>query len=365
MNPLVFKQVGKSTYLNDPLDVEPIQIPIGERWSLSVNKSVLNCGDKPYIIKCDSPLPDCQTEHLVTKDACVISIDNDETAYISITVTDKDKISPFMLYYQEIVEDEIELVEIFEFDGGDISELAMTANSFNVGINITNYGAILYFREDYLGKTATISETNDVYLLNEKFCRNYSNKVGVTMCFREYGCYRLAFYKKLADGTLKLSSISGSISVISFKPHNTKIIEYYDEGLYHRHRVLMTYDSPQFLVEEEETILSTGKLNLSNTIIRSQTPFRAGLYDQDQHLELLRILKKGVKLDKEKIKLRGGYNIQDETVSRKYMALGNLDLVDRDIININNCSTSCTDGSSVTYVINEEKERYNEIVEVI
>lgn len=368
MKLLKFKQIGLSKDINDPLDLGSIQLPKGEYWAVSVDKSIINCKDKLYAIKCDTKQPmdsdtPCQKEHVITKQSCVNSISNDEKSYISLTIVDKAVISPFTLYYDEIIDDTVEQVDIFEFDGGDIDDLSAVAIDFDLGVEITPYGIILYFNQEYVGKIASITKVTDVYLLNSTFCRNYSPTVTVGMCFNSVGCYRLAFYRTQSDGNLKLTAISSTINVLSYKPKNTKLIEYYDSanGLYNRHRVDMTYDTPDFVIEEDETILSSGKLSSSNVIIRNESTFRAGLYDRNSHLELIRVLKGGAKIDGEAVLMRGGYSIDGISMNQTYMGFGNLSLIDRDIINLNLCNTGCESGSTIRYQINEE-ERVRKVI---
>jgi hypothetical protein len=366
---LQFKQVGLSKDLNDPLELGSVEIPKGEHWSVSVDKSVIGCNDKLYAIQCGVKLPllsatPCQQEHIITRRSCVNSISNDETSYISLTIVDKSTISAFTIYYQDVVDEVTENIDIFEFDGGDIDDLSATAFGFNLGVEITAYGIILFFNQEYVGKTASITTLTDVYLLNNAFSRNYSPTVTVGMSFSSIGCYRLAFYKKQTNGELKLSAISGTIKVLSFKPKNTKIIEYYENGLYSRHRVDMVYDAPDFVIEEDEKVLSSGKLSNSNVIIRNQATFRAGLYNQSNHLELIKVLKSGAKVDGENVLMRGGYNIIGETMNQEYMGSGSLSLIDKDVINLNSCGTDISQGSTVRYQINEE-ERERKVITTI
>jgi len=90
------KQMGFSSDINDPKDLTPINIPIGELWSLSVPKTALGCDKlKVMTIKNTSTVidEDCECEieiNTVMSKSCLYHIPNDNKAYLNIAINDNE-----------------------------------------------------------------------------------------------------------------------------------------------------------------------------------------------------------------------------------------------------------------------------------
>jgi len=341
------KQLGFSKDINDPLELKPINIPIGEVWSLSVNKSALGCDKlKVATITNTSSILDencnCEIEiNAITSKSCLYHIPNDNRAYLNIAINDKNNIPSFSIYVDES--------EIFEFEGGSYEELLGLIEYMDLGVDELGYGIRLYFDRQYNGRVATITGTEQVYLLSDKFCLNYSKYVGLTFAFCTLGCHRLVFIK--TDGTVV--AMSNQFNVIKKAEKNTQVVEYYKDNIYHRHRIKMTLSSPKFPTEEEQKILSTGDISISNVIIRTQRDFSTGLLSQKQHLDLISVFKSEFKINGSKALLIGSYDNGQEDMYGNTIGTGTLNFKDESIINLDSCSNSCGIGSSFRFEVYE------------
>jgi hypothetical protein len=341
------KQMGFSSDINDPKDLTPINIPIGELWSLSVPKTALGCDKlKVVTIKNTSSIIDesCQCEieiNTVMSKSCLYHIPNDNKTYLNIAINDKNNIPRF-----DVVVDEL---EIFEFAGGTYDELLSLIEYMDLGIDELGYGIRLYFDRKYNGMTATITRTDQVYLLSDKFCLNFSKYVGLTFGMCEIGCYRLAFVK--TDGTVV--AMSNQFNVIKKAENGTQVVEYYKDNIYHRHRIKMALSSPKFPTEEEQKILSNGDISISNVIIRTQRDFSTGALTQKQHLELISVFKNEFKVNGSKALLVGSYSNEQEDMRGNTIGSGTLNFKDESIINLDSCTNACTTGSSFRFEVYE------------
>lgn len=347
------KQIGYSTDINDPLSLGVVEIPVNEWWSMSVRKSALpNCKLKLITIK-NFSLDDiscyCGEDANIKSDAnCIYSVENDDRAYLSLTILDKTDIPAFKILVDEN--------EILEFDGGSIDELIMLGNSAQLGVEELGYGIRFYFDRSYNGKLAEISGTTDVYLLNDVFCLNKSDYVGINFAFCETGCYRLGFVK--GD---EIVAISNQFNVVKKAKKNTHIIEYYQNGFYHRHRIFLTLNNPKYIIEEEQKTLSSGDLSVKNVIIRTQQDFYTELMPHDEHLKLVSIFKKDFKLAGQKCIMIGGYSNDQEGFYNTSIGNGTLNFSDDTIKSIDQCGEGCESGSIFRFEV-YEYEKYQTII---
>lgn len=348
------KQVGFSTDINDPLSLKPINIAIGEWWSVTVPKSSLpSCNLKLAVIKNIGSVRDsaceCDLEiNKIIEKSCLYQIPNDDTAYLNITILDKDIIPAFNLIVDE--------VEILEFDGGTFEELILLINGMSLGVDELSYGVRVYFDKKYNGKTASIDGNEqalkEVYLLNDRFCLNYSKYVGISFSFCDIGCYRLGFINN--EGCVV--AFANQFNVVKKAPKKERMVEYYSNGFYHRHRMFLELRTATYLNEEEQKILSTGDISILNVIIRTQREFYTGLLNHKQHLELLSIFKKEFKIDGEKALMVGSYNNETEGFGRLTIGNGILNFKEQVYKNIDACSTGCESGSIFRYEIYETEK---------
>lgn len=344
------KQVGFSSDINDPLSLKPINIALGEWWSLSVPKSALpSCKLKLAVIKNIGSVVDsdcnCGVEiNKIIDKSCLYQIPNDETSYLNLTILDKNIIPAFSIITGE--------VEVLEFEGGSIDDLIILINGMNLGVDELGYGIRIYFDKKYNGSTATIEGTEEVYLLNDRFCLNYSKYLGISFSFCEIGCHRLAFVNN--DGCIV--AYANQFNVVKKAPKNERIVEYSLNGFYHRHRLFLDLKTATYLNEEEQKVLSTGDISILNVIIRTQREFYTGLLRHKQHLELLSVFKKEFKVDGEKALMVGSYNNEAEGFGRLTIGNGVLNFKEETYKNIDSCSTGCESGSVFRYEIYETEK---------
>lgn len=348
------KQVGFSTDINDPLYLKPINIALGEWWSLAVPKSALpSCKLKLAVIKNIGSVVDdncsCELEiNKIIEKSCIYQIPNDDTSYLNLTILDKNIIPAFNIIVGE--------VEILEFEGGTIDDLILLTNGMNLGVDELGYGIRIYFDRKYNGSTAIIQGTEEavkeVYLLNDRFCLNYSKYVGVSFSFCDIGCHRLAFVNN--DGCIV--AFANQFNVIKKAPKNERIVEYNSNGFYHRHRMFLDLKTATYLNEEEQKTLSNGDISILNVIIRTQREFYTGLLNHKQHLELLSIFKKEFKIDGEKSLMIGSYNNDSQGFRRTSIGNGTLIFKEETYKNIDACSTGCESGSVFRYEIYETEK---------
>ena len=348
------KQAGFSSDINDILFLKPINIAIGEWWSITIPKSALpSCDLKLAVIKniglaIDSDC-ECSLEiNKIVEKSCLYQIPNDDTSYLNITILDKDIIPAF-----NIVVDEI---EILEFEGGSFEELILLLNGMNLGVDELNYGVRIYFDRRFNGNIASISVTEnalkEVYLLNEKFCLNYSKYVGINFSFCDIGCHRLGFINKNGQ----LVAFANQFNVVKKAPKQERIVEYYLNGFYHRYRMFLELKTATYLNEEEQKTLSTGDISILNVIIRTQREFFTKLLTHKQHLQLLSIFKKEFKIDGEKVLMTGSYNNDAEGFGRKTIGSGILNFKEEVYKNIDACTSGCESGSVFRFEIYETEK---------
>lgn len=310
-----------------------VDIPKGEMWYISIPKSISDCGAKLVTIQCKAPVGDCQFEQVLTNLSCIYKIDNDEKSYLSLVVIDKEDITPF-----EIV---VEENSILEFEGGSFDDLLLLLTGMELGYDINGYGVTIYFDKQYSGKIAATNSLS-VYLLNETFCYNNNSHFGISFCFSEIGCYRLGLIK---NG--EIIAISDQINVISYKPY-TPVVEYYDNNIYHRHRIGLTINEPAFVTEEDEKILSSGELLISNSITRRESEFETTPIFTEEHVNLIKILKRGVKVNGEYATLRGAYTVDKDSPSKRRIGSGRL--IWQDFISTkSDCNIGCSTQSVLKY----------------
>jgi hypothetical protein len=348
------KQIGFSSDINDPLLLKPMSIALGEWWSLAVPKSALpSCNLKLAVVQnIGSAIDDscgCELElNKIIKKSCLYKIPNDDTAYLSLTILDKDIIPAFNILVEEI--------EILEFEGGTIDDLVLLINGMNLGVDELGYGVRIYFDKKYNGSTAVIQgieeAVKEVYLLNDRFCLNYSKYIGISFSFCETGCHRLVFINN--DGCIV--AFANQFNVVKKAPKNERIIEYYLNGFYYRHRLFLDLKTAIYLNEEEQKTLSNGDISIINVIIRTQREFYTGLLSHKQHLELLSIFKKEFKIDGEKTLMVGSYSNDSEGFGRRTIGNGNLNFKEQVYKNINACSLGCESGSIFRYEIYETEK---------
>jgi len=351
------KQLGFSSDINDPLFLKPINISLGEWWSLAVPKSSLpSCKLKLAVIKNIGSAGDincdCEIEiNKIIEKSCLYQIPNDDTSYLNITILNKDEIPAFNLIVNE--------VEILEFEGGNFDNLVLLLNSMGLGVDELGYGVRIYFDKKYNGSTASIEASEqalkEVYLLNDRFCLNYSKYVGISFSFCDIGCYRLGFI----DNSGNIVAIANQFNVVKKSKKNERVIEYYSNGFYHRHRMFLQLRTATYLNEEEQKTLSTGDISILNVIIRTQREFYTGLLEHKQHLELLSIFKKEFKIDGEKALMVGSYNNDMEGFGRKTIGNGVLNFKEQVYKNIDACTSGCEIGSSFRYEIYEKEKIQN------
>ena len=342
-----FKQVGKQTDLNAPKCLRQIRIPLGESWSFLMNKSVIGCDCNPKvaIITPYKNIGECVfQENVLERYSCIEKIENDGKAYINLIIKDFEDIPNFNIK----VDDE----EIFDFvsqddEIADYDELLLCVESLGYGYEITTYGIKLYFDKRYTSRKAAIS-TDKIYFLNDTFCIFKSDVYRLQICFRQVGDYQIAILDE--DDIL---SISDPIKVTSYIDKNTSLIEYVDKGFYNRYRIPLKTFGETITVDEDETILSSGTVSVTNTILRPQKQFETRHLDIQEHLALASILKKGVKLDFKKCFLRGEYALSEMNNSKQTFATGTLNFPDEEVKSLNACTNTCTSTSSFKYHIQE------------
>lgn len=351
------KQIGFSSDINDPLSLKPINIALREWWSVTVPKSSLpSCKLKLAVIKNIGSASDadcnCEIEiNKIVEKSCIYQLPNDDTSYLNIIILDKEIIPSFNLIVNE--------VEILEFDGGSFDDLILLLNGMSLGVEELGYGVRVYFDRKYNGETASIQSSEqglkEVYLLNDRFCLNYSKYVGISFSFCDIGCYRLGFM----DNSGNLVAFTNQFNVVKKSQKNERIIEYYANGFYHRHRMFLQLRTATYLNEEEQKILSTGDISILNVIIRTQREFYTGLLEHKQHLELLSIFKKEFKIDGEKALMVGSYNNDQEGFGAKTIGNGVLNFKEQVYKNIDSCTTGCQNGSTFRYEVYEKEKIQN------
>ena len=348
------KQIGFSTDINDPISLKPITIAVGEWWSITVPKSALpSCKLKLVVIKNIRTITDsdcnCEVEvNRIVEKSCIYNIPNDDTAYLNLTILDKTTIPTF-----NIVVDEVEIVE---FEGGTFDDLILLLNGMNLGLDELSYGVRIYFNKKYNGKLASIQGTEDalkqVYLLSDKFCLNYSKYVGISFSFCDTGCHRLGFMNN--EGCIV--AFANQFNVVKKAPKYDRIIEYYLNGFYHRHRICLELKTETYVNEEEQKTLSTGDISILNVIIRTQREFYTGLLTHKQHLELLSVFKKEFKVDGKKAIMIGSYSNDKEGFGRRTIGNGILNFKEEVYKNIDACASGCDSGSIFRYEIYETEK---------
>ena len=344
------KQLGFSKDINDPLYLKPINIPIGEWWSLTIPKSSLpSCKLKLATIKNLGTVDDIDCEcsielNKIISKSCVYRLPNDEKAYISVTIIDKEVIPAFNIIVDEY--------EILEFEGGTIEDLLTLIDAMNLGQEELGYGVKIYFDKSFNGKTASIYGTDNVYLLNERFCLNYSKYIGVDFSFCEVGCHRLGFINDNGD----IVAFANQFNVVKNADRKTKMIEYTFNDFYHRHRVELGLNIASYPIEEEQKTLSTGDISIYNIIVRTQRDFYTGLLEHQEHLRLLAILKNGIKVDGKPALMVGAYGNDSQGFSEKSIGSGTLNFKDEVYKNTDLCLSGCLSGSTFRFEVFETEK---------
>ncbi len=344
MNPIKFKQVGLSTDYNDPLTLSTIEYRLGEQWYTTVPKSAVpNCKLNLGLIRNSD---DCVCDaNILESTSCLVSLPNDNKSYLSVIIPDFENIEPFVIYRNVPIDGYYEPVELFLFDGGTFDELVIYAQSYKVGVEVLSYGLKLFFNIDYATQACFIETSGEAYLLTEALLINRSNYYGITFNITTVGCYRLA----LINTSDEVLAISNKINVVAHKNKFSNIIEYNDNGFYHRFRTYL-YCTYNLVVEEDEKKLSSGNVSISNVITRQQASVNTGWYSIKEHRDIIRILKSGVKLGGEKCFLRGEYSLSEENHLRQSTGSGTLYFPED--------STTCYSGQSSEFqleFIEEEK----------
>ena len=349
------KQIGFSTDINDPLNLDVIEIPKGEWWSMTVPKSALGgCNLKMATVKSTRSIVDidcnCEVEiNTIQQKSCIYNLPNDEKAYLNLVMLDKDNVESFTIFVDEN--------ELFEFDGGTYEEFLNSIEQSRIGVEELGYGVRLFFDKSYNGRIATTNSENN-YLLNDRFCLNYSKYVGIDFAFCETGCYKIIFID--VDGNVK--SISNSFNVVSRASRKSKIIEYYFDGFYHRHRIGLELKQTQFVNEEEQKSLSDGTLSISNLVVRPQKDFYTSPLTEQEHLKFIQILKSEAKIEGKKCILVGGYENSQEFSKDKTIGNGTLSFTDGLIKSSDSCGETCSDGSIFRFEVYETEKVGNILV---
>lgn len=348
------KQVGFSTDINDPLNLDVIEIPKGEWWSMTVPKASLGgCNLKMATVKNTKNIIDadcnCEIEvNTIQQRSCIYNLPNDEKAYLNLVMLDKENVDKFTIF--------IDGDEAFEFDGGTYEEFVNSVEQSRIGIEELGYGVRLFFDKSYNGRSAT-TNSETTYLLNDVFCLNYSKYVGIDFAFCEIGCYKIIFMDN--DGNIK--SISNPFNVVNRANRKTKIIEYQFDGFYHRHRIGLELKQVQFVNEEEQKSLSNGDISISNLVVRPQRDFYTSPLTESEHLRLIQIFKSEFKLDGKKCLMIGGYDNSQEFSATKSIGSGTLSFKDGTIKSSDSCGQTCSFGSIFRFEV-YETERIGNIL---
>jgi hypothetical protein len=332
---------SRSSLLNEP-NTEVVNIPISEPFHITVDKSRIDCEWKMYIRQCGKVNPDCTVEDVLTRYSCIKKMDNDDTFYLSLIIPNYESVKSFRI--ASMLDDAD--MEIFEFGGGTKDELIQEVESYRYGVEVKPYGLKIYFPKDYKGDYAILTTSGDVTLLSDKFCYNKTDKYGIDICFKELGCYNVLF-KNSKDEIL---AISNPIKIVNYKDKNLQVIEYYADGFWHRELIDIFFESEQLETSETERTLTDGSVAIYDTVIQPQSSIQTGVFSMGEHLWLLSLLKKGVRLNGRRAKLRGGYELIP-SIRNLYYATGTIYYPDEVISTIKSCNSDCLSGSQLTYDI--------------
>lgn len=342
-----FKSVDGKSRTDIDVKLNCQQVRVGDSISISIPKSLTKCKPKIAIVKCNQKLHDCTLNpEPDTLKGCVYSIDNDEMAYATLVIKNRDLIPNFKIGRSEVVDGETEVAELFEYeDGGTYDTLIdyLISNPY-FGFEETNYGVKIFFDKENAGHTIKLQSDSTLFLIGKTFCLNKSSEYGLSFCLPK-GCWQILLYTG-EDETLAYSS---AINSVDFEPIGTSILEWYDNGLYHRERVPIWTEDSEVLIEETETVLSSGKISITDTIIRPEKVFYTDNIGIEEHKKMVKILKGSFRINNEKALLRGDYTLIPS--NKKYMASGRLNFPGDDIIGLQDCTNGCNSGSEFKYEI--------------
>jgi hypothetical protein len=322
------------------------QVMVGESISFTIPKSLVKCKPKLAIVECNSKNKTCEPNlNPTTLLGCVYSLDNDERAYVNLVIKNRNLIPNIKIGTSELIDDKTELTEYFEYeDGGTYDDLiAYLSSNENFGFEETPYGVKIFFNKELSGKDISLVSDNTVFLIGKTFCLKKSSEYGISFCLNKKGCWQILLY----TGMDTVLAYSGSISVVDFTPTSTSIVEWHENGFYHRERLPIWTESSELLIEETETVLSSGKINISDSIIRVEKTFYTDNMSIEGHKRLIKIMKAGFRIDNQNALLRGDYSLIES--NKKYIGSGRLNFPDDDIIGLKDCTTGCDDGSIFKY----------------
>lgn len=350
-----FKQYSTlSTDIKDPLYLENYVMKRGEWLSMTIDKSLVKCNVKLAAISCRKYLSgNCNDylENVIEELGCVEKMPYDEMAYFDLTITDTESIPPFVVY----TEDDI---DIFTFEGGTLDELLLYGN-----IEVTSFGVRMYFDKRVANNTIVLKSNNEdsIYTTFKKFCYNRSTQLGINFCFKENGCYRLALIDpKEPNIDKQVKAISGSIKVVSTQVRGI-LVSYTRNSFYYRHRLPIELLDSNIEVEEEETILSDGSINIKTTAIRKTVNFTTHNIKDSELVEIVYLLKNGVKIGTDVAVMRGGIDKTNGKKKGYSTGRGTLYLKSNDIITASNCESGCSKSSSFSFRISEKEKNVNVI----
>ena len=337
-----FKSIDNSSFsdINNTLTCE--QVMVGDSISLTIPKSLTKCKPKLAIIECGSKTLNCEPNPKpTTLLGCVYLLDNDEKAYVNLIIKNRSLIPNIKIGTSEVIDGETELTEYFEYeDGGTYDDLiAYLSGNDNFGFEETPYGIKIFFNKELSGKSINLVSDNTVFLVGKAFCPTNSNEYGLSFCLNKKGCYQILLY----TGEDKILAYSNAITAVDFMPVGTSIIEWYENGFYHRERLPIWTEGSEILIEESEKVLSNGKVSITDSIIRTEKSFYTDLLDIEVHRKLAKLMKGSFRIDNQKALLRGNYDILES--NKKYIGSGRLNFPDDDIIGLDNCNTGCESGS--------------------
>jgi hypothetical protein len=342
-----FKSVDGKSRTDIDTKLNCTQVRVGDAISISIPKSLTKCKPKIAIVKCNQKLHSCEPDlEPDTLLGCVYSIDNDEKAYVNLVIKNRDLIPNFKIGRGETIDGEVEISELFEYEeGGNYDTLIeyLISNPY-VGFEETSYGVKIFFDKENAGHTIKLESDNTLFLIGKTFCLNKSSEYGLSFCLPK-GCWQILLY----TGEDEVLAYSNAINSVDFEPVGTSIIEWYEDGLYHRERLPIWTEDSEILIEENETVLSSGKISITDTIIRPEKIFYTENMEIEQHRKLVKIFKGSFRINNEKALLRGDYTLIPS--NRRYMASGRLNFPDDDIIGLQDCTTGCASGSTLEYKI--------------
>jgi hypothetical protein len=328
-----FKEIGIGKSINEINSLPPFYVQKGEYNSFTIDASLIDCKNaKLALVKVCGNECTLIPEEVVSL-TCLNYDKNSGKGQIGLFFSDKENIEKFTITISE--------VEVIEFDGGNSGDLQETLNGYGYGFVEDEYGFTIYIDKYYIGETVTA--TSGAFLSSDIVCNYENDFIGVDFNICEIGCH----YLGIAKGD-DIIAVSQPINVLDFNDKSTKIVEYYKNGFYNRFRLKIVLGDVEFIVDEEEQKLSSGRTIIKNTIVNEQSSFEIGLYTMQQQRYLLSVLKKGVKIlldgNRESVFIKGEYSLKRNF--DMYLATGTLTYSDR-LISEDSCNKNCSENVGI------------------